>query len=77
MHGIDSIPGWADKALSHPAHDAYEVEILRAFYAAWEALHAIPKDKMHRNMKEQAAADLLSARDAVRLFDRPVHARTA
>ena len=49
----------------------YELSVLRAFYDAWEALHAMPKDNMHRKKQEIAAQNLVDARNAVRTFDGP------
>ncbi len=49
-----------------------EVYLLRDFFDKWEALHAIKRDKLHRNKQEQAAQSLVEAAYAVRHFRSPV-----
>lgn len=39
--------------MSDPAK--VELDMLKAFYDSWEAMHAIPNDKLHRAKKEAAA----------------------
>lgn len=54
------VPEWADKSLKRPTpFDEAELQTLRDFYTKWEALHAIPKDKMHRKQAEDAAQQLV------------------
>lgn len=48
------------RILSKPApFDEAELQTLRTFYTRWEALHAIPKDKLHRKQAEEAATKLV------------------
>lgn len=35
--------------------DLAEYQILKAFYEAWEHLHSLPKDRLHRREAEEAA----------------------
>lgn len=37
-----------------------EFEMLEAFYLAWEDLHSLPPDDLHRKKKEAAAEILVS-----------------
>lgn len=56
------IPAWAKDELERkkPApFDQAELETLRAFYKAWETLHAVPKDKHHKRQAEDAAKALV------------------
>lgn len=55
------VPSWAEKALARPRpFDQAELDTLRAFYKAWEALHAIPKDKIHKKQANEAAEALVN-----------------
>jgi hypothetical protein len=48
-------------ATKHPRpFDEAELGFLREFYAAWERLHKLPKDQMHRKQAEQAAQELVN-----------------
>jgi hypothetical protein len=54
------VPQWAEAELgrkplngAQQAHEQTELELLRSFYVAWEALHAVPK------AEKQAAAETL------------------
>lgn len=64
MNGADPLARLADvdpQSLQAPApFDLAELQVLREFYKRWEALHAIPRDKMHRKKSEEAAAALVS-----------------
>jgi hypothetical protein len=51
--------------------DDSELLMLRSFYEAWEALHAIPNDRLHRNKAEHAAQALVDAAHALRAFKQP------
>ena len=53
-------PDWAADALKRPTpFNEAELMTLREFYTRWEALHAIPKDKLHRKQAEEAATKLV------------------
>ncbi len=55
------VPEWAEKTLKRASpFDEAELQTLREFYTKWEALHAIPKDKLHRKQAEQAATELVN-----------------
>lgn len=41
------------------AFDLAEFHVLQQFYEVWEALHAIPNDKLHKKQKEEAARKIL------------------
>ncbi len=57
---LDRLANADPKLLAKPsAIDQAELETLRAFYKAWELLHEIPNDKMHRKQKEEAAERLV------------------
>lgn len=43
-----------------------ELELLRAFYEAWEALHRIPHDDEHREQSVAQAGVLVEAAHALR-----------
>jgi len=62
MNGSDPLARFqaADpKLLSKPsAFDQVEFDALRAFYRAWEDLHAVPKEKAFRRKQEEAAQRL-------------------
>lgn len=61
MDGLARMQAMDPKALARPApFDVAELETLRAFYRAWEALHALPKDKLHRKQAEEAAEKLVN-----------------
>lgn len=66
------VPTWAERELSKaPAADVAELEMLRTFYDAWEDMHSIPNDKLHRNKKEAAAERLVGAAHTIRAFRQP------
>lgn len=70
MSGL-MIPAWAERELaSHnakkSAFDQAELDTLRAFYKAWEALHAVPGDKANRRKKEEAAKALVEQAHVLR-----------
>ena len=64
------IPEWAERELAGQealkAHAQVELDTLRAFYKAWEALHEIPNDKHHRRQKEEAAQALVQQAHVLR-----------
>lgn len=54
------VPEWAARELERKnAFDIARMETLERFYKCWEALHAIPNDKMHNRQKEEAAQALV------------------
>lgn len=60
MRGL-FVPKWAEQEFAKKeAFVTARLETLEAFYKAWEALHAIPPDKLNRKKKEQAAERLVS-----------------
>jgi len=72
MNGNEQfIPAWAKQVLSKPEQEAVadvkmELEMLRAFFDAWEDLHAIPNLPKNRQRSEQAAQTLVDAASAIR-----------
>ena len=72
MNGNEQfIPAWANQVLSKPDAEALadvkqELEMLRAFFSAWENLHAIPNVPKNRQKAEQAAQMLVDAAHAIR-----------
>lgn len=50
----------ADRIAEESAFQRAELDTLREFYRAWEALHELPKDKLHRKQCEEAAQALVS-----------------
>jgi flagellar hook-associated protein FlgK len=61
------VPAWAERELAKkPAFDQAELDTLRAFYKAWEALHAIPKDKLHKKQAQEAAQTLVEQAHVLR-----------
>lgn len=60
MDGLTRLQEMPEGSLERPsAFDLAEFQCLREFYKAWEALHAIPNDRMHRRQKEAAAQHLV------------------
>lgn len=45
-----------------------ELEMLREFFACWEAFHATPKDRLHRKQLEAAAQRMLDAANTIRRY---------
>lgn len=64
------IPEWAERELAGQealkAHAQVELDTLRSFYKAWEALHEVPNDKQHRQKKEEAAKVLVEQAHVLR-----------
>ena len=52
------------------AFDQAEFDALRAFYRAWEDLHAIPKEKAYRRKQEDAAQRLTNQMHILRRMTR-------
>lgn len=82
------VPDWAERELERKPingkeiyttqperSDASEAELglLRNFFDAWQALHAIPNDKFHRRKKEDAAVVLTNAAQSVIRYRNPVN----
>lgn len=49
-----------EESATQDAFDRAELETLREFYRAWEALHALPNDPLYRKKKEEAAQALVT-----------------
>lgn len=61
------IPAWAESALTKAsAHDVAAITLLREFYECWEALMAIPQDKVFKHKRETAAGVLREKAMALR-----------
>lgn len=61
MDGLTRLNGIDPRILAKPRpFDEAELQTLREFYTAWEALHKIPKDKFHRKQAEDAAQALVT-----------------
>jgi hypothetical protein len=65
------IPAWAEKTLGAQLNNELELEMLRAFFDAWERLHAIPNKPENRRKSETAAEALVEAAHAVRALRSP------
>lgn len=64
------IPAWAEATLRGQAHVAAEHLLLREFFDAWQDLHSLPNDKLHRHKSERAAQRLVDiARSIERMID--------
>lgn len=60
-----------EKAMTPAQQDSYELTMLRAFFDAWEALHAIKGDKRNPEIRaqyEQAAQTLVDAAHPLRIL---------
>jgi hypothetical protein len=55
------VPPWAEKTLGAQLNTELELEILRAFFEAWERLHAIPNKPENRKKSEAVAEALVEA----------------
>lgn len=53
-------------------HASAELELYKAFFDAWEGLHEIPNDKLHRGKKEAAAQLLVDRCHSIRRFREPL-----
>lgn len=72
------IPSWAESHLRGANHVAAEHKLLREFFNAWQELHSLPNDKLHRNKAERAAQNLVDiARSIERMIDPVSIKRTA
>jgi flagellar hook-associated protein FlgK len=61
LDALARIEGMDAKLLTKPTpFNEAELQTLREFYAKWEALHKVPKDKLHRQQAEQAAQELVT-----------------
>lgn len=56
-------PAWAERLLGDKekasAFDSAELDLHRQFFNTWVELHAVRKDKAHRNKAERLAQDLV------------------
>ena len=60
MDGLKRLKAIDPRILARPSpFNEAEFQTLRQFYAKWEALHAIPKDRLHRKQAEEAATQLV------------------
>jgi len=71
------IPDWAEAQLRGNAHVAVEHKMLREFFNAWQDLHSIPNDKLHRNKAERAAQALIDKAHAIERMIDPVSIKRA
>ena len=65
------MPKWAEHQFQSQAHREAEILMHREFFEAWEALHALPNDKLHRREAEQAAQKLVDIAQAIRRLREP------
>jgi hypothetical protein len=65
------VPQWAEKTLGAQLNNELELEMLRAFFAAWESLHSIPNKPENRRKSEAAAEALVEAAHAIRALRSP------
>ncbi len=65
------MPTWAEHQLQSQAHRDAEIQMHRDFFDAWEALHALPNDKLHRRQAEQAAQKLVDFAQAIKRLREP------
>ncbi len=66
------IPDWASAQLRGNAHVAAEHQLLRKFFNAWQELHTIPNDRLHKNKAERAAQNLVDIAHAIERMIDPV-----
>lgn len=66
------IPDWASAQLRGNAHVAAEHMLLRQFFNAWQDMHSIPNDKLHRHKAERAAQRLVDLADSIERMIDPV-----
>ncbi len=67
------IPKWVEYQLQSEAHRSAEIQLHRDFFDAWEHLHSIPNDKLHRPKSEAAAQRLCEIAATIqRLREPPV-----
>lgn len=69
------IPEWAEAQLRGQNHVAAEHMLLRQFFNAWQDLHSIPNDRLHRNKTEQAAQKLVDLAKSIERMIDPVSIR--
>lgn len=60
------MPKWAEHQFQTEEHRNAEILMHRDFFDAWEALHALPNDKLHRHRAEQAAQKLVDIAQAIK-----------
>lgn len=67
------IPKWAENALAPKltAHERAELQVLREFYTAFEAMHATPDDKFHKAKKDGFARIVLEKAYLLRAMNNP------
>jgi hypothetical protein len=65
------VPKWAAVSLENKATAEAEISLHRDFFDAWEAMHAVPKDKLHRPKAEQAAQKLVDIAQCIRRLREP------
>lgn len=55
------IPSWAEKTLAtkKTAFDVAHYNALGDFYEAWEKMHSLPNDRLHKRELNEAAEDLV------------------
>lgn len=75
MNGNEQfIPAWAEDTLAKKPSSDLELEMLRAFFDAWENLHSIPNIQGNRKKSEAAATILVEAAHAIRTLRAPKQA---
>ena len=69
------IPAWAESALAPKLdiHERAELQLLREFYVAFEAMHATPDDKFHKNKKDSFARVVLEKVAIIRAMNKGKH----
>lgn len=65
------MPAWAELELAGKDHAAAEIKLHREFFEAWETLHSIPNDRMHRNKAERAAQQLVDLAQTIKRMRQP------
>jgi flagellar hook-associated protein FlgK len=66
------MPAWAEAQLRGSQHVAAEHALLREFFNAWQDLHTLPNDKLHRRKAELAAQRLIDIADQIERMIDPV-----
>lgn len=59
------VPSGVESYFNREKNTELELQMLRHFFASWEALHNLPHDKDHRKKAEAAAQVMVDAAQAI------------
>lgn len=66
------MPAWAATHFDKKKNDELEFQMLKHFFASWEALHNLPRDSDHRKKAEAAAQVLVDAAQSINALRAPM-----